>query len=169
MKNVILVLCSVLLFNACKKSENLTSQQFSKYSGIKNVNEFDEVMNEIITTKNQFENFGNRRIKLSKNAIEEMHNSIQFDKEGRFRGFLQCRLMKEELTLDQRAFLFENLIDGKIIIFDKNSRIIKSSKNEKKLPWDAGEHDGWRWLGAGNCCGTYAWATCVTYGGGILC
>ncbi len=175
MKNLILLFCTVLLFNACKKTENITSQNsITKYSGIKNVEEFDKVIKTItkenINGRNGDPNTINS-IKLSKAAIEEMRNSIQFDKLHRFKGFIRNGLMIKELNNKQIEFLFTHLIGSQILLFDGNSKIINNSNlpsSDWKLPNAPGTHIDWRWQNA-ECCSRWYDATCVTYGTGIQC
>ena len=49
MKKLILIFCVVTLFVACQKNEDLTKQNSSStYSGIKNVKEFEKLIEDII-------------------------------------------------------------------------------------------------------------------------
>jgi len=174
MKNLILLFCAVLLFNACKKTENITDQKTtSNYSGIKNVKEFDKVINEITQTKvnSRLLNPGKiEKIMLSKEAIAEMRESIQFDDNKMLRGFKSNRQMLKELSMKEYIFLMENLLGCAIIVYGKDNKIIGNSSEEIFIrKHEAGTHNDWNWSGMGNCCNIYYDATCVTYGGGISC
>lgn len=166
MKKLILLFCVAVSFVACKKNSDLTKQNPSdEYSGIKNVTEFDNVMKEILQDGSSSSRL-QKTIKLSKEAVLEMRNNIQFDKQGRFRGFTSNKLMNEELSLNDRQFLLGQLTKTEIMIFDKDNKIIANPINPKgRISYP---HDGWYWKYS-NCCWPKPTATCVTIDGGINC
>lgn len=174
MKRLFFLICIVTLISACNKTDDLANNNANtlKYSGIKNVEDFDMVIKKITsnTKRQNISSNGVQTIKLSKLAIEEMRNSLTFSSDKVFRGFKSCKLANNELSLEEHVFLMENLLDASIIVYDKNSKIIYSSTEEsfRVRSWEAGEHYDWTWLG-GNCCRVYEDATCVTIGGGIGC
>jgi len=132
MKKVILAFCVVFLFNACKKIENLDNQNTANgYSGIKNVEEFDKVINELNSSK-KTDRLGNPKsisIKLSDQSISEMRNSIVFDN-NKIRGFNECRLMQNELSIEQQIYLYQKLAGANVTLLDANEKLIATSPSD---------------------------------------
>lgn len=174
MKNLILLFCTVLLFNACKKSADITEQNPSAaYSGIKNVAEFDKLIEEITITvnSNKKNEMNSSKIRLSSAVIKELRCSIVFDKNGVFHGFNKMTITNKELSKDERVQLLSLIANTQVIILDKNSKII-SNTNINNITKPLTCHNDWRWnLGqyGTDCCMPWYDATCCTYGPAIIC
>lgn len=169
MKKVFLLFSVIALFAACKKDVDLTSQNTTQeYSGIKNIADFDMVMSKIRQDGSSLTRLS-RTLKLSEDAVTEMRNSIQFDKQGRFRGFTNSRLMNQELSVSDREFLLNTLTQNQIVIFSKDNKMITTPRNPNgKIAY---EHRDWAWWPTfgSECCRPYVNATCITYNSSIYC
>jgi len=110
MKKLILLFCVVASFAACKKNVDLTKQSpADTYSGIKNVKEFDKLIEEIIepiNNKNERIEMNTSKLRLSTEAIQELRNSIVFDKNGVFHGFKKMTITNKELSRNEREQLY---------------------------------------------------------------
>jgi len=169
-KRLIITILCISAFTACKKPKNDTNAiSATSYTGIKNVSDFDKAILELGKKTGSRANKNSVKINLSKEAIKEMRNSISFDKQERFRGFLRSGLLHKELSVDQAIYFIGKLIDSPTILMDQNSKMIGNSVpvNWQK-PLVPGVHYDWRWK-LQECCERYYDATCVTYGTGIVC
>lgn len=162
------------MFNACKKTESLKDETVNaNYSGIKNVEEFDKLIKEItLPINNKTNNESSMpKFKLSDEAIQELRSSIVFDKNGVFHGFKKMTKTNKELRKDECALLLQLISNTKVILIDKNSKII-SNTNTTNWAEPLVCHDDWTWdhnrYGV-NCCRPYYDATCCTYGPEIRC
>lgn len=177
MKKLILLFCVVASFAACKKNVDLTKQSpADTYSGIKNVKEFDKLIEEIIepiNNKNERIEMNTSKLRLSTEAIQELRNSIVFDKNGVFHGFKKMTITNKELSRNEREQLLSLIANTQVIVLDKNSRIVSNPNiNNWTKPYTLTCHDDWRWnwgqYGTDCCLPNYD-ATCCTYGPTIVC
>lgn len=164
MKKLILICGVITTFTACKKVETLTTQTpvsttSSITNGLHNLTDFDKVINEITNTSN--DRTSKNAINLSAETINALRNSINFDKQGVFHGFGNMGNLRNELTIEQRVAFMEKLTGSRIIILDKDKKIIgqsnlnSNSNNKYALPIVC---DDYAWSGS---CRYHYDATCV--------
>lgn len=175
MKKLILIFCVVTLFVACQKNEDLTKQNSSStYSGIKNVKEFDKLIEEIIepiNTENEKNVMNPSKLRLSNEAIQELRSSIVFDENGVFHGFNKMTITKKELSNNDQQQLLSLIANTQVIILDNNSKIVSNTNiNNFGIPLTC--HKDWTWnrnRWGTDCCLPFRDATCCTYGPTIIC